>query len=350
MASIRSRIGGNMSSNLDLIIKDLNKKMKVGNIQLGVDFQEVQKIPFSSCRLNYMTYGGIPVGRIAEFYGADGSGKTTTAIDVAGNAQRMFPDKKVLFVDIEHTFDSCWATKLGLNCDDIIYLDPDSMGAEEVFNMMIELIDSGEISLCILDSIGAMVSMRANEKQIGERTYGGVSMALTEFSKKITPVLARTQTAFIGINQVRDDMNSMYGGTTTTGGRAWRHSCSTRLEFRKGNYIDDKDNKLSRACENPAGNIVNVALVKSKVCRPDRKVGFYTLKYLEGIDYVSDAVDVAIKMGLVAQGGAWFSLVDIETGEILNKFQGKSKLVEHLKENDNYTDFYSKLEKLLNEE
>lgn len=337
-------------SNLDLIIKDLNKKMKVGNIQLGVDFQEVQKIPFSSCRLNYMTYGGIPVGRIAEFYGADGSGKTTTAIDVAGNAQRMFPDKKVLFVDIEHTFDSCWATKLGLNCDDIIYLDPDSMGAEEVFNMMIELIDSGEISLCVLDSIGAMVSMQANEKQIGERTYGGVSMALTEFSKKITPVLARTQTAFIGINQVRDDMNSMYGGTTTTGGRAWRHSCSTRLEFRKGNYIDDKDNKLSRACENPAGNIVNVALVKSKVCRPDRKVGFYTLKYLEGIDYVSDAVDVAIKMGLVAQGGAWFSLVDIETGEILNKFQGKSKLVEHLKENDNYTDFYSKLEKLLNEE
>lgn len=337
-------------SNLDLIIKDLNKKMKVGNIQLGVDFQEVQKIPFSSCRLNYMTYGGIPVGRIAEFYGADGSGKTTTAIDVAGNAQKMFPDKKVLFVDIEHTFDSCWATKLGLNCDDIIYLDPDSMGAEEVFNMMIELIDSGEISLCILDSIGAMVSMQANEKQIGERTYGGVSMALTEFSKKITPVLARTQTAFIGINQVRDDMNSMYGGTTTTGGRAWRHSCSTRLEFRKGNYIDDKDNKLSRACENPAGNIVNVALVKSKVCRPDRKVGFYTLKYLEGIDYVSDAVDVAIKMGLVMQGGAWFSLVDIETGEILNKFQGKSKLVDYLKENGNYKDFYSKLEKLLNEE
>lgn len=337
-------------SNLDLIIKDLNKKMKVGNIQLGVDFQEVQKIPFSSCRLNYMTYGGIPVGRIAEFYGADGSGKTTTAIDVAGNAQRMFPDKKVLFVDIEHTFDSCWATKLGLNCDDIIYLDPDSMGAEEVFNMMIELIDSGEISLCVLDSIGAMVSMQANEKQIGERTYGGVSMALTEFSKKITPVLARTQTTFIGINQARDDMNSPYGGTTTTGGRCWRHACSTRLEFRKGNYIDEKGNHLSRACENPAGNIVNVALIKSKVCRPDRKVGFYTLKYLEGIDYVSDAVDVAIKMGLVVQGGAWFSLVDIETGEILSKYQGKSKLVEYLKENDNYTDFYSKLEKLLNEE
>jgi len=329
-------------TNLDMVLKDMNKKMKVGNIQLGVAFEEVQKIPFSSCRLNYMTYGGIPVGRIAEFYGTDGSGKTTTAIDLAGQTQKMFPDKKVLFVDIEHTFDSCWATKLGLNCDDIIYLDPDSMGAEEVFNLMVELIDTGEISLCILDSIGAMVSMQANEKQIGERTYGGVSMALTEFSKKITPVLCRTQTTFIGINQARDDMNSPYGGTTTTGGRCWRHACSTRLEFRKGNYIDEKGNNLSRACENPAGNIVNVALVKSKVCRPDRKVGFYTLKYREGIDYISDAVDVAIKLGLVNQAGAWFTLVEPETGEVKEKFQGKPKLVEYLRNN---TDVYMQLSK-----
>lgn len=340
-----------MSSNLDLIIKDLNKKMKVGNIQLGVDFQEVQKIPFSSCRLNYMTYGGIPIGRIAEFYGADGSGKTTTAIDVAGNAQKMFPDKKVLFVDIEHTFDSCWATKLGLNCDDILYLDPDSMGAEEVFNITKELIESGEISIGIIDSIGAMVSMQANEKQIGERTYGGISMPLTEFSNKIASVLSRTNCVLIGINQARDDMNSSYGGLTTPGGKAWRHACSTRLEFRKGNYIDDKGNNLSRACENPAGNIVNVALVKSKVCRPDRKVGFYTLKYLEGIDYISDAVDVAIKLGLVNQAGAWFTLVEPETGEVKEKFQGKPKLVEYLKDNtDVYMQLSNDIQTLLEEE
>lgn len=336
-------------TNIDMILKDMNKKMKVGNIQLGVAFEEVQKIPFSSCRLNYMTYGGIPVGRIAEFYGADGSGKTTTAIDLARQAQKKYPDKKVLFVDIEHTFDSCWATKLGLNCDDIVYLDPDSMGAEEVFNIIIELIETGEISLCILDSIGALVSMQANEKQIGERTYGGVSMALTEFSKKITPILAKTKCAFIGINQVRDDMNSMYGGTTTTGGRAWRHSCTTRLEFRKGNFIDEKGNNLSRACENPVGNIVNVALVKSKVCRPDRKVGFYTLNYLQGIDYISDAVDVAIKVGAVKQAGAWFTIMDIETGEILEKFQGKPKLVEYLRNNqDKYKELEQTIEKELN--
>lgn len=340
-----------MSSNLDLIVKDLNKKMKVGAISLGVAFQEVQKIPFSSCRLNYMTYGGIPIGRIAEFFGTDGSGKTTTAIDIAGQAQKLFPDKKVLFVDIEHTFDPVWATKLGLNCDDLLYLDPDSMGAEEVFNIIVDIIESGEISLCILDSLGAMVSMQANEKEIGERTYGGISMALTEFTKKITPVLARTQASFIGINQARDDMNSPYGGTTTTGGKCWRHGCSTRLEFRKGNYIDEKGNNLSRACENPAGNIVNVSLVKSKVVRPDRKVGFYTLKYLEGIDYISDAVDVAIKLGLVNQAGAWFTLVEPETGEVKEKFQGKPKLVEYLKNNiDAYTQLSNDIEVLLNEE
>lgn len=343
-----------MSSNLDLIVKDLNKKMKVGAISLGVAFQEVQKIPFSSCRLNYMTYGGIPIGRIAEFFGTDGSGKTTTAIDIAGQAQKLFPDKKVLFVDIEHTFDPVWATKLGLNCDDLLYLDPDSMGAEEVFNIIIDIIDSGEISLCILDSIGAMVSMQANEKEIGERTYGGISMALTEFTKKITPVLARTQASFIGINQARDDMNSPYGGTTTTGGKCWRHGCSTRLEFRKGNYIDEKGNNLSRACENPAGNIVNVSLIKSKVVRLDRKVGFYTLKYLEGIDYVSDAVDVGIKLGIINQSGAWFSIVDIETREILQdedgelmKYQGRSKVIEKIKNNNVVYDYITEsIEKL----
>lgn len=333
-------------SELDAIIKDLNKKMKVGEIQLGVEFQEVEKIPFSSCRLNYMTYGGLPRGRLVEFYGSDGSGKTTTALDIAGQAQKLYPDKKVLICDIEHTFDTEWATKLGVNTEDIIYFDPDSMGAEDVFNTLLKMIDTGEISVCILDSIGAMVSTQANDKEIGERTYGGISMALTEFSKKITPVLARTKTLFIDINQVRDDLNSAYGGTTTTGGKCHRHACSIRMEFRKGNYIDEKGNKLSRACENPTGNLVDVHLVKTKVCKPDRKIGFYTLNYLTGIDYVSDAFDVAVKLGIINQAGAWFTLVDIETGgamtdetgEIL-KYQGRSKVIDILKEDSVLYDY-----------
>ncbi len=320
---------------LENVVKSLNKNMKIGNISLGVEEKEITKIPFSSCRLNYMTYGGLPVGRIAEFYGSDGSGKTTTAIDLAGNAQKVYPDKKVLFIDIEHTFDRNWATKLGMDCDNLLYFDPDSMGAEDVFNTIIELVETGEISVAIIDSIGAMVSTQANSKNIGERTYGGISMSLTEFSNKVSPILARTDAIVIGINQVRDDMNSMYGGTTTTGGKAWRHACTTRLEFRKGNYIDEQGKNLSRSCENPAGNIVNVALTKSKICRADRKVGFYTLRYLDGIDYISDAIDVGIKLGVLNQAGAWFYLVDLESGEILKdeKFQGKYNLIKYYQDN-----------------
>lgn len=338
---------------LDNIVKGINKKLKLGNIQVGVEYQELERIPFSSCRLNYMTYGGIPLGRMTEFSGADGSGKTTTALDLAGQAQRLYPDKKVLICDIEHTFDTVWATKLGVDINNILYFDPDAMGAEEVFNTLLDLLNSGEISLGILDSLGAMVSNQANEKIIGERTYGGISMSLTEFAKKVTPILAKTKTAFIGINQLRDDMNSMYGGTTTTGGKNWRHSCSMRLAFRKGNFIDEKGNKLSMSCENPVGNLVNVSLEKSKVCRPDRKVGFYTLNYLNGIDYISDAVDVAIKLDIINQAGPWYRIMDIETKDIKViddtelKFQGKSKCVQYLKENEDvYNYIINSIDKL----
>ena len=328
-------------SELNSILKDINKKSNIMNVQIGLEYQEVPKIPFKSCRLNYMTYGGLPEGRIAEFSGADGSGKTTTALDIFAQAQKMYPDKKALFVDIEHTFDTEWATKLGIDIDNMIYFDPGSASAEEVFNAILKIVDTGEISIAVLDSLGAMVSEQATEKEIGQRTYGGISMPLTEFCKKLTPILARTKCIFIGINQQRADMNSMYGGTVTTGGKCWLHSCTTRLGFKKGSFIDNDGKNLSRSCENPAGNIVNVDLIKSKVCRPDRKVGFYTLKYLEGIDYISDTVDVALLRNIINQSGAWFSIIDIETGEILPdengeplKFQGKSRLVEELKHNE----------------
>ena len=100
-------------STLDAVLKTLNKNFESGTVQAGVEYQDLVKIPFKSVRLNYMTYGGIPVGRIAEFSGADGSGKTTTALDLIAQAQKMFPNKKCLFCDIEGTFDTVWATKLG---------------------------------------------------------------------------------------------------------------------------------------------------------------------------------------------------------------------------------------------
>lgn len=328
-------------NNLDVLLKNLNKKMKVGNIQIGVEFQEIEKIPFSSCRLNYMTYGGLPTGRIAEFSGAEGSGKTTTALDIVGQCQKKFPDKKVLFVDIESTFDSSWALKMGVDIDNLVLFRPDSQGAEEVFQIMLDIMDTGDISLVVLDSIGAMVSGLANEKDMMEKTYGGISQSLTLFVKKATPICARTNCTMIGINQIRDDMNSMYGGTITTGGRAWKHACTTRLSFRHGVFIDSKGNQLSRACENPQGQLVQVHLDKSKVCPPDRNIGFYTLMYLEGIDYVADAFDVAVKLGIIKQAGSWYTLIDSETGDTMFdgdgkelKVQGKNSFVSLLKSNE----------------
>lgn len=324
---------------LDSIISDVNKKYKTSIINKGVVYTQVPRIPFSSPRLNYMMYGGLPVGRIIEFAGEEGGGKTTTALDVVKNAQKLFPDKKAVYVDVERTFDPEWATKLGVDVASLVLVTPEEQTAEQIFEITKDIVSTGEVSVCVLDSLGAMVSAQAYSKTIEDRTYGGISMALTLFSKELIPICARTGCMLIGINQVRDDMNSTYGGTTTTGGRAWRHNCSVRMTFIKSDYIDEKGASVSRGVENPAGNFVKVALVKSKVCKLDRKIGFYTLRYLDGIDYVTDIIDLAVKYNLINAAGAWYTLIDAETGEVFQqdgkdlKFQGKAKVREFLIQN-----------------
>lgn len=325
---------------LEEVLKQVNKELKSEVCKVGLDFPEVTRIPFSSPRLNYMTYGGIPIGRLIEFAGEEGGGKTTTALDIVKNAQQMFPDKKVLYIDIERTLDCEWAQKLGVDTDSLILFSPDGQDAEQIFETCLNIINTGEISVAVVDSLAAMVSEQAYNKTISEKTYGGISSALTQFSKKAIPICARTKCVLIGINQMRDDMNSTYGGAVTTGGRAWRHNCSVRMEFRKSDYIDERGTSLSRGCENPAGHLVKVLLLKSKVCRLDRKLGTYTLKYLSGIDYISDIIELALKYNIIQASGAWYTLINPETGEILQedgvdlKFQGKAKVREFLSSNN----------------
>lgn len=316
-------------ANLQETLKRLNKDFKTGEIKVGIEFTELEKIPFKSPRLNYMTYGGLPLGRIGEFSGAEGSGKTTTSLDVVAGAQQTYPEKQVLFVDVESTFDPYWAKKMGVDSDNLIVYRPDSQSAEAILQAILDIVDTGDISLVVLDSIACMVSQQATQKTMEEKTYAGVSSALTTFSQKIIPVLARNHCLMIGINQLRDDMNSPYGGTTTPGGKAWKHACSVRLFFRKGKFIDEKGNELTRGAENPAGNIVNVALEKSKVFRSDRRIGFYTLNYIEGIDFLADFIDVAIKEDKIVQAGAWFTIPEYTD----QKIQGKTKLKQFLKDN-----------------
>ena len=361
-------------SKLDILVKEINKEFKEDIASRGIPQRHFERIPFSSPMINYMTYGGIPRGRIIEFAGEENGGKTTTALDIVANAQKLFESeyneeyemlsredrklskdeitrlnylkergiKKVVYCDCENTLDVEWAEKLGVNTNDMILLKPMSQSAEQIFEMLIQMIETDEVGLVVIDSLGVMISQQAYEKDMTEKTYGGIASALTLFSKKAEMLCTKYDCTLIGINQVREDMAG-FGRVITTGGKGWKHNCSLRLIFRKGDYVDDKGNSMKRSCTNPVGNLVEVAIEKTKVCKPDRRNGYYTLNYTNGVDIISDTVELACYYDIIQKAGAWFSIIDRETGEILQdynedlKFQGKPALLQYLKEHqDSY--------------
>ena len=326
---------------LESLCKELNKKAKEDIVGYGMKEYTNQVIPLSSPRANYSLYGGIPRGRLIEFFGDEGSGKTTTALDLCANAQKVFDKEspetpqKILFLDAENTYDPHWARKLGVDSDKIVFIKPMSQTAEELFQFILDAIDTGEVGLVIIDSLGVLISQQAYDKDITERTYGGISMALTAFSKKAEMLCHKHNCTIVGINQMRDNLSSMYGGTVTTGGRAWRHNCSLRIKFQRGDFFDEKGTKVNQSFENPSGNMVQMSVVKSKCFPNDRKTGFYRLHYYNGILAIEDTIDVALKKGIVTQSGAWYVLNNPYTGEMIDKFQGMAKLVSYLKDEEN---------------
>lgn len=247
---------------------------------------------------------------------------------------------KIVFMDAEGTLDVQWADTLGVSLDDVYIITPDFQSAEELLQMAYDLIDSDEVGLLVLDSIGALFSEQEADKQIGEKTYCGIAGPLTVFSRKVSRSLTRNKGTLICINQIREEIDSQYIKKKTPGGKAFKHFCSLRVEFRKGTYITAKNEPLSRACEEPAGNIVEVHIEKSKVFPMNRKEGSYTLKYETGIDIISDLIDIAVMYGVINKGGAWYSLLDPETGHTLIdeatsselKFQGKASLQQFLEQ------------------
>lgn len=316
-----------MGSKLDEIIKDINKNAKEEIITRGLNDFSYSRIPFTSPRMNYMTYGGLPVGKLIEFFGEEHGGKTTTALDVVANYQNMYPDKEVLFIDAENTFDVNWATKIGVNVDSLIIMQPKSQSAEQIFDIICNAVDTGEVGLWVLDSLGVLMSQQEWEKDMDEKTYGGIAMATTKFCKKVEMLMARNKCLGIVINQLRDKINSTWGGTDTPGGRALKHVCSVRIQFSRGKFIDEKGNEISRGAENPVGNIVMANAVKNKTAPPTRHIGQYRIKYEIGIDYLADLVDVAVLYNIIDKHGAWFDILDIETGEIIQgKIQGQSQV------------------------
>ena len=344
-------------SKLDSIIKEINKEYKEEIAFNGNDAELIkyEKVPFSSPRLNYMMYGGLPMGRMIEFAGAERSGKTTTALDMVKQCQIKFSEeakknktekRRVCFVDAENTFDVEWATKLGVNVKDLLLIKPQEQYAEQIFEIMRTVIETGEIGLIVLDSVAQLVSKSAFEEDIEKKQYGGIAMSLTKFCNIIVPLLGKYNCMCIMINQVREDLNNPYNEFITPGGRGFKHNCSVRLMFQQGNFIDVNNKELTRGAENPAGNLVKVKIEKSKVCRSDRRMGFYTLNYLEGIDYISDTIDVLIQIGAILQRGSYYDIINPDTGELLynEKIQGKPNLIKVIKENK---ELFKKLESLI---
>lgn len=358
---------------LDTLIKEFNKQYKEDIAARGIARIQTEKIPFTSPRANYMLYGGIPRGRIVEFAGEEGGGKTTTALDIVKNAQKLFAKeyvdeiaqlealtkpsktetarltylrdrgpKQIVYADCENTLDEDWARRLGVDVDNLMVLKPMSQTAEQIFEMLLQTIETDEVGLVVLDSLGVMLSAQAYEKTMEEKTYGGIAAPLTLFSKKAELLCTKYNCTLIGINQMREDMNSQYGGMITTGGKGWKHNCSVRLMFQKGAFIDERNNELRRSAEAPAGNLVMISIAKTKTCKPNRRTGFYTLNYTNGIDLVADLVDTALKYGMIQQAGAWFTFVDLETGEVISdedgetiKLQGRPSVIEFLKNPEN---------------
>lgn len=344
-------------SKLDALIKEINKEYKEEIAFNGNDaaLRKYELVPFSSPRLNYMLYGGLPMGRMIEFAGAERSGKTTTALDMVKQCQIKFEEeakknktekRRVCFVDAENTFDVDWATKLGVKVKDLLLIKPQEQYAEQIFEIMKTVIETGEVGLIVLDSVAQLVSKSAFEEDIEKKQYGGIAMSLTKFCNIVVPLLGKYNCMCIMINQVREDLNNPYNEFITPGGRGFKHNCSVRLMFQQGNFIDVNNKELTRGAENPSGNLVKVKIEKSKVCRSDRRVGFYTLNYLSGIDYISDTIDVLMQLGAILQRGSYYDIINPETGEVLyeEKIQGKPNLIKVIKENK---DLYKKLESLI---
>ena len=371
-----------MGREIELKMAEINKKYKCELVQLGTDIIEVDKIPFSSPMANYMTYGGIPVGKITEYFGGEGGGKTTSALDTCANAQMKFQDvydkkvaqlqqeiqelqakdtkeankqvqkkqkeldeviekgcKVVLYVDTEQTLDTKWAQLLGVDTEAMYLVRPQQQTAEQILQMIIDLVATGDVGLVVLDSIPCLVPQQIYDESLEKKAYGGVSQPLSVFSTKIIPYLVQNQCAFIAINQIRDDLGSMFNTIKTPGGRAWKHACSLRIKFKKDTFLDMDNKELSSKAECPAGNRVGMEIVKTKVCRPDRKLGYYTLNYTHGIDAIYDLVNVAISYNIVEKAGAWYRikdnegkiLVDDEGNEV--NYQGMSNLINYIEDN-----------------
>lgn len=339
---------------LEEVLKSINKKYGENVVKFGVDELAVDGVlSTGSLSSDFCIYGGIPEGRIVEFSGAEGSGKTTTAFLVAASYQKeelkRNPDnpRAIILLDNEGTADPTWAAKLGYDMSEnapvrTIILRPEAQSAEEIFDMALDMLKTGEVGLLIFDSIATLVPMQIADESMEKQQMGGIAKALTRFANTAIGLLRKYKATLIAINQVRENISGYGDPLTTPGGRAWKHACSMRLMFKRGDFFDADGNILMKKdAQSPAGHVIEVYVLKTKTCTWDRKLGYMHLNYTQGIDWVWDMVEVATHFGYIddsVQGS--FKLINPETGEPRLdesgepiKIRGRRNLVQYFRDN-----------------
>lgn len=291
---------------IDNLIAEVNKKYKTDIIRKASDLKGIEFIPYTSPMMNYLTRGGVPVGRIIELVGSPQSGKTTTALDIISNFQKKYTDKYCVYLDAENTIDKEWGETLGVDWSKVILIQPESEYGEELLDMLLDYIRSGKVGLAVLDSAPFIIPKAVQEKGLDEKSYGGNSALMKAFCDKAVPICKKTECTFLMINQLRENIGNPYKPFKIPCGTAIAHACSQILWFTKGSLLDEKYKEVSSGYANPSGNLVSVKVEKNKVTKNDRRLQTYTLNYSTGVDEIKDTLDLAIMLGIISQAGAWY--------------------------------------------
>jgi len=276
----------------------------------------VEAIPTGSLALDAaLGIGGVPKGRIIEIYGPESSGKTTLALHILAQAQKM--GGEVAFVDAEHALDPVYAAALGVDTDNMLVSQPDT--GEQALEITDALVRSGAVDAVVVDSVAALVPKQEIEGEMGDTFVGLQARLMSQALRKLAGTIAKTNCVVIFINQLRMKIGVMYGNPeTTTGGNALKFYSSVRLDVRRVEAIKEGGNVI--------GNKTRVKVVKNKVAPPFREA-IFDIMYGQGISKWGELVDLAVQMDIVQKSGSWFSMGEERIG------QGKDSVKAYLMEN-----------------
>ena len=305
---------------LDAAVTQIERAFGKGSImKLGQqDVVEADVISTGSLGLDIgLGIGGLPRGRVVEIYGPESSGKTTLALHVVAEAQKI--DGTCAFVDAEHALDPVYAKKLGVDVQDLLISQPDA--GEQALEIADTLVRSGAIDVLVIDSVAALVPRAELEGEMGDTHVGLQARLMSQALRKLTSSVAKSNTLIIFINQIRMKIGVMFGNPeTTSGGNALKFYSSVRMEIRRIGAIKDRDEVV--------GNQTRVKVVKNKMAPPFKVVEF-DIMYGEGVSKTGELLDFGVKAGIVEKSGSWFSYDSQRIG------QGRENAKTFLSENPN---------------